>query len=103
MTLHEAMANLGYNSSEHFKKMMALSRTQQMEMAQSFMEEAKFRAKKLMAKHHPDRGGDQEKFIRVTNSMDTIEAETKHFLSAIKAKIEADAERRANQVLISIG
>jgi hypothetical protein len=93
MTMEEALKIIGINPTDYFMKLSFLTRKERIVASTSMLAEAKKRAKHLMAKHHPDKGGDIEQFKIVNSSIMTIEKETERFVTKM-TKIIADAEER---------
>jgi hypothetical protein len=85
-----------------FLKLSVMTRKEKLSAADAIMLEAKKKAKALMAKHHPDRGGDAEAFKSVSASVDMIEKHTMSFKIGIQKKIDEAAEKAANSVHIEI-
>lgn len=93
MDISEAMNIIGIPPSSYFNRMASLTRKEQMDEASQMLTEARKKAKVLMAKHHPDRGGDAEKFKKVNSAMQLIESQTETFIARLN-KIVAESEER---------
>ena len=103
MTIHDAMNMIGIGADSYFRGLSSLSKPERLLLAEKMLVDAKANAKRLMVKHHPDKGGDHNKFVKVGQCLDVIEKETAEFIQRLKAKIQEDIERRSSQTFISIG
>jgi hypothetical protein len=79
MSVGIAWTTLGFDAQEVVSKLSRLPRSQRVDAARQELEAARKSAKRLLAAHHPDRGGDPEKFKRVKEALETIERETEVF------------------------
>lgn len=103
MDVKHSMRLLSISPDMFFAKMSLLTRKERIEYAKNMLVEAKKQAKLLMAKYHPDRGGDAEKFKEINSALQNIEKETEAFIEKMN-KIIIDAESRdAQKTKIIIG
>jgi hypothetical protein len=100
MTLAEAITNLGFDANRYFYRMSALSRQDKIAAAEQFMKVAKKRARGLMIEHHPDKGGDHDKFVKISAAVDVLEKETAKFVDAIKLKILEEESKLTSRIVI---
>jgi len=84
MDLHKAWSLLGRDSERIIHTIKALPRDQRAEAAKKILEKAKKMAKELSSKHHPDVGGDPEKFKLIWEAVRIIETHTKEFELRLK-------------------
>ena len=103
MTLHDAILNIGHDPNAYFRKLSELSKPQKILLAERFLNLAKQDSKKLMQKHHPDRGGSHDEFVKVSSSFDVIESETRKFVGKVQDKINEETEARAKMTHIVLG
>lgn len=66
---------------------------------------AKKIARKLMGKHHPDRGGDQHKFLEVQKAIESIEYHTEELITNFKYKKPSKVTKmsKQNKIRIQVG
>jgi hypothetical protein len=62
--------------------------------AEDFRNKAKIIAKKLMAKHHPDKGGDGSEFIKISQALESIDHHTEQLKSEFKEMISRPKKER---------
>jgi hypothetical protein len=91
-----AWTTLGFDAQEVLSKLSRLPRAQRVEAAKQELEAARKSAKRLLSAHHPDRGGDPEKFKRVQQAMQALETHTEEFAlrMAEADKIEEEKLKR---------
>lgn len=89
MGLGEAWSVLGYDPAGISATISKRPRAERVAAAEKLAEKARRIAAKVSAPHHPDVGGDPEKFKRVWEAVSVIEASTADF----RAKM-ADLDRR---------
>lgn len=76
----------------------AKRRSERLAFLEGLLEEAKRAQKHLLAKHHPDRGGDPSAFKRVAEAFQVIERETEKFRASFAAsEARREAERAEKQ------
>lgn len=102
MTLGEAWAVLGRDAGQILLELKAHPKAKRIELAREMLHDAKKLAKKLMASHHPDRGGDPGKFIAVQKAVAILEHHTAEFESRMTEAIKLLEEKNRNRVLIKI-
>ena len=82
----------------------AKKRAERLAYLEGLLEEAKRAQKLLLAKHHPDRGGDPATFKRIAEAYRIIESETEQFrarFASSEAKREAErAEKKSVRIEI---
>lgn len=103
MPVHEAWAVLGKDVSPMMKKMSSIPKKNRPDAMIVLVKKAKQIAKTLMAEHHPDKGGDPEKFQRVQFAITSIIHHTDEFLkinTKLVKVVEGVPSRRA--VLIDV-
>ena len=79
MELAEAWTALGMSPDGVHATIAKLPREKRVEAAEKLASVARRMAGKASAPHHPDRGGDPEKFKRVWAAVDAIERHTAEF------------------------
>lgn len=79
MELGEAWKKLGRDPRDIVESISSRPREKRVERAYELLEEAKTSYRKLVLKHHPDRGGDRRKFEEVTAAIKVIEKSTEDF------------------------
>jgi hypothetical protein len=73
-------------------------RSERLTFLEGLLEEAKRARKSLLAKHHPDRGGDPSTFRRVEEAYQVIERETEQFRASFaSSEARREAERAEKQ------
>ena len=104
MAARDAWLVLGRDPEDVFRRLSALPRGERVDAARADLAEARRAAKALMAAHHPDRGGDPEKFRRVNSALISLEAHTEDFARKVK-EADEEAERRQERrpVFIKLG
>lgn len=102
MTLGEAWAVLGRNAGEVLSELKSHPKAKRIELARDMLAEAKKTAKHLMAKHHPDKGGDPSKFIAVQKAVSILEFHTAEFESRMTEAIKRLEEKNRDRVVIKI-
>lgn len=99
MDLNAAWKLLGKSLPAILAEAKELRRDQRIPFLDERFVEAKKAAKGLMAKHHPDRGGDPSEFKRVQEALRVVEEHTEGFrkkFAEAQAKREAEnAEKRS--------
>ena len=96
MSVGVAWTILGFDAQAVILKLVKTPRAHRVEAARQELEDARKAAKKLMALHHPDRGGDPEKFRRVAEALQAIETETEEFARKM-VEVQASDEERASK------
>lgn len=100
----EAWAVLGKDPAAVFARLAALPRSSRAAAAEQDLAEARKLAKTMMAAHHPDRGGDPEKFRRVNDALASIEAHTADFIKRITEAEQGDGTpQKRRSVFIKFG
>ena len=79
LPLHEAWTILGKNANGILASVSRLKREERPRALQTLVEEARKITKMLLAKNHPDRGGNHEIFCRIQLAFDSIVFHTKEF------------------------
>ena len=104
MTLGEAWMVFGKDARDVLRDLSSKPRKERVALARTMLDEAKKMAKKLMAKHHPDRGGDSKMFVRVQNAIASLEEHTNEFELRMQEAILRAEEKalKSNRVLIKI-
>lgn len=92
--LDQAWRELGRDLAAITSEVSKLPRDARVAALRGLAAEAKKLAKALMARHHPDRGGDPARFMAVQAALESVEAHTEDY--ARKAEERArEAEERA--------
>lgn len=97
MSLDRAWRLLGQDSSEIYSRILDKPKGERVEALRCEYLYAKKYAKVLMAKHHPDRGGDPTKFRLIHEALSVIEFHTNEYERKYEEKrrsVEEAAERR---------
>lgn len=92
MELHEAWRAFGEDLSAILREAKSRRREERLPYLESLLEEAKKTRKALLARHHPDKGGDPVKFKRVEEAFQAIEKGTEDFRTKF-----ADAANRGER------
>lgn len=104
MAARDAWLVLGKDPEAVFRRLAGLPRGERVSAARADLAEARKLAKALMAAHHPDRGGDADKFRMVNSAMISIESHTEDFARKVR-EADEEAERRQERrpVFIKLG
>lgn len=102
MTLGEAWAILGKNAGELLSELKSHPKAKRIDLARTMLQDAKRDAKKLLAKHHPDRGGDPSKFIAIQKAIAVVEHHTAEFESRMTEALKRIEEKNRDRVIIKI-
>lgn len=100
MNLYEAWRCLGKDPESLYKKLSGLPREARVDAAIEALEEAKKISKKLMAVHHPDRGGDPESFRMIGEALSIIESNTNEFKSKMLDFLNQAKEKQNERIII---
>lgn len=100
MSLREDMLSIGLNPDEYFTKLASTPKTSREQVVQEFLAQVKKTGKMLLAKHHPDRGGSNDKFIRVKSILDSINEESERYVANLRIKIAEDDEKKSERIFI---
>lgn len=103
MTVGSAWTTLGFDAQEVFSKLSRVPRAQRVEAAFRELEDAKKSAKRLLAAHHPDTGGDPEKFKRVIAALQALEKHTADFAMKMEEVQKAEEEKASKHPFIKLG
>lgn len=96
ISLSEAWTLLGRDPSRIMNTIAKLPRDQRVAAAEKIFEKAKRMAAVASAPHHPDVGGDPNKFKRIWDALGVIEKHTNDFKVKMK-EFEDRAERRTKK------
>jgi hypothetical protein len=102
MSVGIAWTTLGFDAQEIISKLSRLPRSQRVDAARQELETARKSAKRLLAAHHPDRGGDPKKFKRVQQALQALEEHTEEFARRMAATDKEDEEKAAKRPFIKI-
>ena len=100
MNLYEAWRCLGKDPESLYKRLSELPRESRVNAALEALEEARKTAKKLMAVHHPDKGGNPDSFKMVGEALSTIELNTQEFERKMKDFLNEVKEKQNKRVII---
>ena len=100
MTIGIAWTVLGFDFKDVITRLIQTPKSKRVEAAHKELEEAKKTAKQLLALHHPDRGGDPEKFKRVNEAIQSIEAHTAEFSKKMIEVLISDEDRASKSPFI---
>jgi DnaJ-class molecular chaperone len=105
MHLHEAWEILGRDVREVVSEIKSSQRSSHLQKVEEAFQDGKKRARILMAKHHPDVGGDPEKFKKINEAISTLEKHTIDFRKEfeMKEKIRKELQEKAESKHIRIG
>jgi hypothetical protein len=103
MTVGIAWTTLGFDAQEVLLKLVRVPRTRRVEAARQELEAARKSAKRLLAAHHPDTGGDPEKFKRIGAALQALEEHTEEFARRMAEVEKADEEKAAKRPFIKLG
>lgn len=81
MNLSEAWKTLGFSLNRIMLEMRKIKYEKRPQALENAFKKAKVQAKKLMAQHHPDRGGKFEDFHKVKQAIDSIESHTREYVN----------------------
>jgi hypothetical protein len=102
MSVGVAWTTLGFDSGEVILKLTRVPRAQRVTAAREELEAARKSAKRLLGAHHPDTGGDPEKFKRVMEALQTIERETEAFAQKMAELDVAEEEMASKRPFIKL-
>ena len=100
MPINEAWIALGFDFQNIITKLAQTPLNQRVEAANQELEDARKAARKLLIAHHPDQGGDPEKFKRVNSALQAIEAHTAAFAKKMAERNDKDEEDASKQPFI---
>ena len=103
MSVGLAWTTLGFDVQQVMTKLAKVPRSQRVEAARQELEAARKSAKRLLAAHHPDTGGDPDKFKRITEALQSIEAHTEAFAQKMAEVDSLDEERASKRPFIKFG
>ena len=103
MSVGIAWTTLGFDAQKVILKLTKVPRSQRVAAAREELEDAKKAAKQLLFAHHPDRGGDPEKFKRIGEALQAIEQETEAFAKKMAEIDVLDEERASKRPFIKFG
>ena len=87
---------LGFDFVAVMSELSSLPRKERVPRAREMLESAKKKARSLMGKHHPDRGGNEAEFRAVAEALRTIEDATDEFEKKM-SRFVSDAEVAASK------
>lgn len=90
---------LGKNPDDVFRSIKEKPLQEKISQAESELELAKQLAKFLMIKHHPDKGGDPEKFKQVQQALFSLEKHTERFKQKVLDKIKDNESNPKKQLI----
>ncbi len=104
ISAQEAWTVLGFRAEEVFSRLQKLDRSLRVAAAKEDLEMARKAARKLLALHHPDTGGDPARFKRVNEAVQTLEKHVEDFETRMK-EVDKRAEERleSRPVFIKVG
>lgn len=102
MNFITALALLGINKSEYMNSLRNASLDDKVKLASAFLENVKKVARDLKYEHHPDRGGLNDKFLKVCSAEEFINKDTSDFIEKCKERIKERDEKRLNSSRIEI-
>lgn len=103
ITLQEAWQALGYDVSLVIDTIAKVPREKRITAAYRVLEKAKKLTAKESARHHPDVGGDPEKFKRLWEGLGVIEQHTKDFELKMKQRLEELETKASERTVIVFG
>jgi hypothetical protein len=105
MRVSEAWAVLGIDFAQVVARLRRYPKEHRVAAAEVELDRARGTARKLMIVHHPDRGGDPEKFKKVGIALRSLEYHHAQFVGRMKEALRIrEMERRKNgNVLIVTG
>src|SRR5512135_3172187 len=103
MSVGIAWTTLGFDAREVISKLARLPRSERVEAARQELEMARKSAKRLLAAHHPDRGGDPQKFNRVQEALQALELHTDEFAKRMAEADKENEEKAAKRPFIKFG
>lgn len=95
--LDKAWRLLGRDPAAVAARVAALPRERRVGALREAVEEAKKLARALMAKHHPDRGGDPSKFRLAKAALESIEHHTDEYARKSEERAKQAEERAARR------
>lgn len=103
MSVGIAWTTLGFDAQVVISKLARVPKVQRVAAARQELEIAKKSAKRLLAAHHPDTGGDPEKFKRIVEALQALENHTEEFARRMSEVEKADEERLSKRPFIKLG
>jgi len=97
-----AWTTLGYNFPDVISRLISFPKSQRVAAANTELELARKAARQLLVLHHPDKGGDPEKFKRVNEAIQSIEAHTYEFAKKMVEVMASDEERTSKNSFIKL-
>lgn len=99
MDLHEAWRVFGEDLSAILREAKSRRREERLQFLESLLEEAKKTRTALLARHHPDKGGDPVKFKRVGEAFQVIEKGTADFREKLVNAGERESSKSVRIVI----
>lgn len=102
MDLKEAWSNLGFQFNSIIMELKSTPLESRMVKVDEVLTSARKSSKQLLAKHHPDMGGDVNEFKKVNESISLIETETSKLKIDLAKKIEENAYKKSKKTIIEM-
>ena len=102
MKLYDALKILEMDPDLYLNDLKKADRKSRVRLAEEMLEKAKKKTRILLAKNHPDVGGDERKFKLINAAIDFLEQDTSIFVSKMTQIIEEHENRSKNQVFIKL-
>ncbi len=103
MSVGIAWTTLGFDAQAVLTKLAKTPRSQRVAAARQELEAARKSAKRLLASHHPDTGGDPEKFRRIQEALQALEEHTNIFAQKMIEVEQAEEEKASKRPFIKLG
>jgi thiamine biosynthesis lipoprotein ApbE len=96
LDIPSAWRKLGFDFVSIMSELASLPRKERVSRAREMLDSAKKKARSLMGKYHPDRGGDEAEFRAVADALQTIEDATDDFEKKM-SRFVSDSETAASK------
>lgn len=102
MSIRDTWLTLGCNPDVVFRNLASVPLRDRAACVERAYEQAKKLSKAQFLLHHPDKGGDPEKFRKVKEAIDSLEIYTQEFKRKMEDRIKEIEEKSRNRVIIEI-
>lgn len=101
MTLTDAFILLSIDYKSYYLKLGNSSRSEKIKLVTQMLDYAKRQSKYLMAKNHPDKGGDPILFKKINDASQLIQSNSDEFIAKMTRIIEEEALKAESRIFIS--
>lgn len=103
MNLYDALSILEIDPNPYLAKLKMASIPERLQLANEALESVRRNYKYLLAKNHPDKGGDASRFNLIQSAYAFLESDTSQFITKVEAKINEKQAKSESQVFIKLG